>query len=1023
LDFRLLGPVEARTGDTVAALGGPRQRSVLAILLLHANQVVPSERLIDLIWGESAPPTAATALQGYVSQLRKVIEPDRTAPSVIVTEGTGYVARVAPGQLDVSRFEQLVSHGRADLAAGRPQEAADAFAEALALWRGPALANVRNEAFAQEPIRRLEEIRIAAVEDHLDARLALGRHSEAVAEVEALVGEHPLRERLRGQLMLALYRSGRQAEALEAFAAGRRMFVDELGIEPGEPLRALHQRILEQDPSLATPEPPPTDGLPPPAAGQRRRPAVTAVLIAGALAAVVAVVAVVALGGDGERAAPSGPPANSVVLLDPDSGRIRATIDVGGTPTSVAVGEGAAWVLNADDQTVTRVDARTRAVKTFGSGGVPTDLAAGAGALWVGNGKRTRAQFIGPVATSIVRVDPTTTAVRAAVTLPDPGGFTSNLQQDHIAVTRDAVWAVNPDASVSRVDPRADEVSTVVRRLDAGAVAAGDEGVWALGLDSSLARIDPETASVDRRVRVAANTLSAIAIGAGAVWAAAPYDGTVWRVDPEPRLVQRTIDVGTGVTDVAYGLGSVWALNSLRGTVSRIDPATNRVVARVALGNTPREIAVGAGAVWVTIAGAAGAPLAAAGEAPEGGPALPAGTCGKVFYGGSGVPDRLIVSDLPLRGGGALPTLQMSEAIAAVVRQRGFHAGRLRIGYQSCDDSTAQAGIFDPEKCVANAKLYADTPEVIGVIGPYNSGCTVGQLPIANRAGLAMISPTNSDVALTHATRFAPEGHLEELYPTGERNYVRIYPREDAQAAAAAIFARDAGAHRVAVLSDGGYGEGFAFDFSRAARKLGVDVVLKRRWNPKARRYDRLADAVLRSAPDAVYVAGLLDANGGRVIRDMRARLSPGTEFITNDGFLPVTKLFATTGSSARGINITRSGLSPEDLPPEGRHFVAQFAATQGTRPVYFESVYAAQAAELLLDAIARSGTRDSVVAALRRTRPKRGLLGRIAFDSEGDISRAPVTIFRALRGGGSRLVTSTEGAETVRVITVSSSQ
>ena len=197
------------------SLGGPRQRSVLAILLLDANRVVPSERLIDLIWGESAPPTAATALQGYVSQLRKAIEPDRTAPSVIVTAGSGYVARVAPDQLDVSRFEQLVAQGRA---AGDPRGAADAFAEALALWRGPALSDVRNESFAQEPIRRLEELRIAALEDHADAQLALSRHRETVAELEALVAEHPLRERLRGQLMLALYRSGRQAEALDAFA-------------------------------------------------------------------------------------------------------------------------------------------------------------------------------------------------------------------------------------------------------------------------------------------------------------------------------------------------------------------------------------------------------------------------------------------------------------------------------------------------------------------------------------------------------------------------------------------------------------------------------------------------------------------------------------------------------------------------------------------------------------------------------------------------------------------------------------
>ena len=169
-----------------------------------------------------------------------------------------------------------------------------------------------------------------------------------------------------------------------------------------------------------------------------------------------------------------------------------------------------------------------------------------------------------------------------------------------------------------------------------------------------------------------------------------------------------------------------------------------------------------------------------------------------------------------------------------------------------------------------------------------------------------------------------------------------------------------------------------------------------------------------------MYVAGLFDANGGRVIRDVRARLAPGTELIANDGFLPVAKLFETAGPAARGVHITLSGLAPDSLPREGRHFVAQFAATQGTRPVYFESVYAAQSAELLLDAIARSdGTRDSVVAALRRSRLERGLLGSIAFDSEGDVTHAPVTVFRALRGGGSGLVTSTEGAETVSVISV----
>jgi branched-chain amino acid transport system substrate-binding protein len=311
---------------------------------------------------------------------------------------------------------------------------------------------------------------------------------------------------------------------------------------------------------------------------------------------------------------------------------------------------------------------------------------------------------------------------------------------------------------------------------------------------------------------------------------------------------------------------------------------------------------------------------------------------------------------------------------------------------------------------------------VIGEIGPFNSGCAYAQIPIANRAGLPMISPTNSDIGLTHATPLAPEGLVESLYPTGDRNYVRIFPREDAQAAAAARFARDRGVRRLAVISDGGYGEGFVVGISRAARRLGIEVLPARRWNPTARRYTRLADAVARSDPDAVYVAGLLDSNAGRVIRDLRAKLPSSAELIANDGLLPVAGLFKGAGSAARGVYVTRSGLSPDRLPPEGRQFVAQFAATQGTRPVYFESVYAAQAAELLLDAIGRAGgSRASVAAALRRTRVERGLLGRIAFDSEGDVTRPPVTVFRVRRGGGSELVSSTEGAQPLRTISVPS--
>ena len=1002
---------------------------MLAILLLHAREVVPSDQLIHLIWGESPPPTAATALQGYVSQLRKVIEPARppgTAPTVIVTAPPGYVMRLERGRLDLDRFEDLVTRGRNELSAGDARAAADALAEALALWRGPPLANVRDERFAPDAIRRLEELRVAAVEDHLEAQLALGRHREAVPELEALITAHPLRERLRGQLMLALYRSGRQAEALEAFGAARRMLVDELGIEPSDALRRLHQAILEQDTSLQPPVPSAgVDARDAPAAAgaaaqrrsrrRTRRPAA-----AGLVAAAAAVLLVAALTGGGADP-PARAPANSLVLLDPVDAKVRATFDVGGTPTSVAVGEGAAWVLNADDQTISRVDARTHAVRTFGSGGVPTDLAAGAGALWVGNGRRTRAQFVGPVATSIARLDASSTSVRAAVSLPRARGYTINLQQDHIAVAPDAVWVVNPDASLSAIDPRTNELSAVVRGVRAGAVSVGGGEVWALGLDSSLVRIDPRRKVADRRIRVAASSLTSIAAGGGAVWAADPYEGTVWRVDPEPRLVQRTVDVGVGVSDVAYGAGGLWALNSLRGTLTRIDPRTNRVTATVPLGNTPRQIAVGAGGVWLTVAGSAGAPVAAARAASKAGPSLPESTCGRLFQGGDEPPERLIVSDMPMRGGPDLPTLQMSEAIAYVLRQRGFRAGRFTVGYQACDDSTAQTGIFDQEKCAANAKLYAATPAVIGVVGPYNSGCAAAQIPIASAAAggpLAMISPTNSDVGLTVRTPVTPEGLPRRLYPSGKRNYVRVYPREDVQAEAVAVFARDLGGRRIAVLSDGGYGETQAFHFARAARRLGMTVVLARRWRPDARSYRRLADAAAGARPDAVFLSGLLDSNAGRLVKDLRRRLPAATELIGNDGFLPIARLFAAGGGAARGMYVSTSELPLERLPREGRHFVTQFAAAQAGRPVGPPSVYAAQAADVLLDAIAASdGSRASVVAALRRARVARGLIGSFRFDAAGDVTRAPVTVLRARRAGGSPAVGSTEGAEIVRVI------
>jgi DNA-binding SARP family transcriptional activator len=246
MDFRILGPLEASDEGRVLALGGTKQRAVLALLLLHPNERLSAERLIDELWGEKAPPAAAKSLQMHVGRLRKALARD----GVLETQGSGYRVRLEPGDLDLSRFERLAADGRRSLAGGDPASAARQLSAALAEWRGPALADLATEPFAQLEVARLDELRLAAIEDHIDAELGIGRHAELVAELEPLVAEHPFRERLRAQLMLALYRSGRQAEALRAYRDARHTLVEELGLEPGRRLQQLEAAMLAQDAEL-----------------------------------------------------------------------------------------------------------------------------------------------------------------------------------------------------------------------------------------------------------------------------------------------------------------------------------------------------------------------------------------------------------------------------------------------------------------------------------------------------------------------------------------------------------------------------------------------------------------------------------------------------------------------------------------------------------------------------------------------------------------------------------------------------
>jgi DNA-binding SARP family transcriptional activator len=245
MEYRILGALEVWHAGRELSLGGRRPRALLAVLLLHPNEVVSADRLIDELWGDDSLEDAAAALKVVVCRLRKALPPD-----VVTTKPPGYVLRVGSDELDLDRFERLADEGRELFARGLAADASERLRAALSLWRGPPLADFTYESFARTAITRLDETRLAAIELRIDADLSLGRHHELVGELEALVADHPLRERLRMYLMTALYRSGRQGDALHAYEDARQTLVHEFGVRPCRALQDLERAILRQDPSL-----------------------------------------------------------------------------------------------------------------------------------------------------------------------------------------------------------------------------------------------------------------------------------------------------------------------------------------------------------------------------------------------------------------------------------------------------------------------------------------------------------------------------------------------------------------------------------------------------------------------------------------------------------------------------------------------------------------------------------------------------------------------------------------------------
>jgi len=653
--FRVLGPLEVEADDGPIALGGPKERLLLALLLARPNQVVSVEALVRGLWGEQPPSTAAKTLQSHVKRLRRVLEPGRARGAVgevLVTREPGYLLWVAPGALDAARFEELTAKARRTLADGAAAAAGSMLREALGLWRGQAFEEFLDADVAVAEADRLAELRLVALEDRIEADLRLGSHRELVAELEGLVRKYPLRERLWAQLLLALYRAGRQADALLAYQRARSVLVEELGIDPGAELRRLHGAILAQDPGLELPAPAEPDPGPEvpfgreqaaqvlslydaeqvsrvAAGGVETTPGQTAgsrshlrvvqaeladdvvdlreprggrrvvparlrlsgwrLAVAGLAVAVLVATALVADRIGSQGSGEAAIAANSLGLIDLKSDALVGQVPLEARSGQVAAGAGAVWVANAEQGTVARVDAATRrVVQRITVGRDPAGLAAGDGAVWVANSGDGSVSWINPA---------TTTVVKRVLVGNGPTG---------IALGEGAVWVANSlDNSVSRIDA---DTGKVVATIGVGGtpsgVAAGLGAVWVSNAtDGTVSRISPSSNTVVRPIPVG-NGPRAIAVGTGAVWVANSVDGTVSRIDPAREAMVATFEVGDGPSAVAVSPDAVWAASEVGGTVTRIDPGKNTVVRKVKVASAPAGAAVVGDGLWVGTGGA-----------------------------------------------------------------------------------------------------------------------------------------------------------------------------------------------------------------------------------------------------------------------------------------------------------------------------------------------------------------------------------------------------------------------------------
>jgi branched-chain amino acid transport system substrate-binding protein len=394
-------------------------------------------------------------------------------------------------------------------------------------------------------------------------------------------------------------------------------------------------------------------------------------------------------------------------------------------------------------------------------------------------------------------------------------------------------------------------------------------------------------------------------------------------------------------------------------------------------------------------------------SAPTKASTLPSSACGPVFYKGSGRPQYLIASDLPLQGAGRAQPISINKAIQYVLeREYKFKAGKYTIGFQACDDATAQTGGWDSAKCSSNGRAYAAERTLRALIGTFNSGCAKLILPLVNRAPggpIAMLSPANTAVGLTHVKAPISEpGEPQKYYPTGVRNYVRVATSDDFQGPAGAVLLKQLKKTSVYILHDNQtFGKGVAQAFQVKARQLGITVRGFEAWDAKAASYSATGERIKGTNATAVYLGGIVCNNGAKLIKDLRAAVGNNVTFVGPDGFTPFSAT-AQAGSAAEGMYISVAGLPIEKLGPTGRKFLAAFRKYQKKAQIDPYAVYGAQLAQIALRAIATSdGSRASVIKQVFKTNLTDGIMGKVRFDKNGDIVAKAISFYQMKGGNG----------------------